>query len=212
MWCDYNTFREPSLTFEAVDHLPYPAPQVGYYRWMYDKDPGHQLAALGPVPPPVCVVPQIVPPGDNPFEYQVAFPNAIPNQTDPLWAEGLPEPINVQLPEPGKASNASKPMGKEPPPGMLTVPMAPVLPPAGGDKRTAPAAAPNSPNRGIQPSVEPPGSPLPGFESAPPPPRPVDEDVPPILGPASETNPNVKLTTGVPAAQPQTAAEALWPR
>jgi hypothetical protein len=209
MWCDYNTFRAPSLSFEQVDHLPYPAAQVGYYRWMYDKDPGHQLAALGPVTPPACVVPQCVPPGDNPFEYQVAFPNAIPYQTDPLWAEGQPEPINVPRGQPGDAPNS-----KEPQPGLLTVPMAPVLPPGGGDNRAFSAPPPAQPNRAGLPSVEPPGSPLPGFESSPPPPHPVDEDVPPMLGPASQSDPNLRLTTGSPVAQPASPApaNALWPR
>ena len=46
-WADYNTLMVPALYLEQDDHLPYPATQVGYYRWMYDKDPGHQYACLG---------------------------------------------------------------------------------------------------------------------------------------------------------------------
>jgi hypothetical protein len=217
MWCDYNSFGAPALSFEQVDHLPYPAAQVGYYRWMYDKDPGHQLAALGPVTPPACVVPQCVPAGDNPFEYQVAFPNAIPYQTDTLWGETLPEPINTPHGPPLDGPSANGP-GKEPPPGMLTVPMAPVLPPAAGNKPTDPARpAPSS-----RPSIEAPGAPLPGFEWSPPPPRPVDEDAAPMLGPASQADPNLRLTTGSPAAQPApatavqpappAASNGIWPR
>jgi len=200
-WCDYNSFREPALAFEQFDHLPYPPAQVGYYRWMYDKDPGHQLAALGPVTAPPVVVPQCVPSGDNPFEYQVAFPSAIPRETDSLWSEGQPEPINALRVQPGEASKPSPPTGKES--QLLTVPMAPVLPPA--------APKPAQQNRSTQP---PPGVPLPGFESAPPPPRPVDEDVPPILGPSSQENPNVRLTTGSPAPQAAAApsTNTLWPR
>jgi hypothetical protein len=214
MWCDYNTFRAPALSFEQVDHLPYPAAQVGYYKWMYDKDPGHQLAALGPVTAPACVVPQCVPPGNDPFEYQVAFPTGVPNHTDSLWAEGQPEPINVPRGQPGDAPNANGSTGKDPQSGMLTVPMAPVLTPPGGDKRTFPAPQPAQPKRAGQPSVEPPGSLLPGFDSSPPPPHPVDEDVPPMLGPASQSDPNLRLTTGSPASQPtpSPATNALWPR
>ena len=54
VWADYNTLRCPAFYLEQEDHLPYPAAQVGYYRWMYDKDPGHQLACLGPIPPRTC--------------------------------------------------------------------------------------------------------------------------------------------------------------
>jgi hypothetical protein len=213
MWCDYNTFRAPALSFEQFDHLPYPASQVGYYRWMYDKDPGHQLAALGPVTPPVGVVPQCVPAGDTPFEYQVAFPNAIPLQTDPLWAEGQPEPINVPQGQPADGPKPGVPTGKESQPGLLTVPMAPVLPPSGGDTRPLPASPPVQ-NRASQPLVQPPGSPIPGFETPPPPPHPVEEEVPPMLGPASQADPNLRLTTGSPPPQTASpgAADRLWPR
>jgi hypothetical protein len=166
---------------------------------------------------PACVVPQCVPAGDNPFEYQVAFPNAIPYQTDTLWGETLPEPINTPHGPPLDAPSANGP-GKEPPPGMLTVPMAPVLPPAAGNKPTDPARpAPSS-----RPSIEAPGAPLPGFEWSPPPPRPVDEDAAPMLGPASQADPNLRLTTGSPAAQPApatavqpappAASNGIWPR
>ena len=209
MWCDYNTFRAPALSLEQFDHLPYPAAQVGYYRWMYDKDPGHQLAALGPVTPPARVVPQCVPAGDNPFEYQVAFPSAIPLQTETLWGEGQPEPINVPRGQPGDTPGVNPLKGNDQP-GTLTVPMAPVLPPTARDQRPA-----SSPNRTGQAPAEPPGLPLPGFEASPPPPHPVDEEVPPMLGPASQTNPNVRLTTGLPAsAQPASpgTASGLWPR
>ncbi len=67
MWCDYNTLRAPAFYLEQEDHLPYPAPQVGYYRWMYDKDPGHQLACLGPIPPRICPPCDAVPAGNEPF-------------------------------------------------------------------------------------------------------------------------------------------------
>jgi hypothetical protein len=212
MWCDYNTFRAPSLSFEQVDHLPYPAAQVGYYRWMYDKDPGHQLAALGPVTPPTCVVPQCVPPGEAPFAYQVPFPNAIPSQTDPLWGDRLPEPVNVshsQLPD---APNGGKSSGKELPSGMLTVPMAPILPPTGSDpKRIDPGQPPVRPGKTEEAL---PGSPGPSFEASPPPPQPVEEEVSPLLGPASRENPNLRLTTGQPAGKPSTESEtgSIWPR
>jgi hypothetical protein len=213
MWADYNTFRAPALSFEQVDHLPYPAAQVGYYRWMYDKDPGHQLAALGTVTPPVHVVPQCVPPNGDPFEYQVAFPTAIPYPTDPLWGKDLPEPINVPHGQPTDGLNAGPSTGKESP-DLLTVPMAPVLPPASSDlKRPDASRTPVPPNRaGLMPA-DPSGAP-PGFESAPPPPRPVDEDVLPLLGPSSQQDPNLRLTTGQPASSPAPSgnANAIWPR
>jgi len=213
MWCDYNTFRAPALSLEQFDHLPYPAAQVGYYRWMYDKDPGHQLAALGPVAPPPCVVPQCVPAGDNPFEYQVAFPTAIPVQTDSLWGEGQPEPINVPRGQPGETPGMSSPKGNDQP-GLLTVPMAPVLPPTSGEKRTNPALRQAQPNPTGQSPAERPGSPLPGFEASPAPPHPVEEEVPPMLGPASQENPTVRLTTGSSSPQPASPgiSSGLWPR
>ncbi len=213
VWCDYNSFLEPALSFQQVDHLPYPAAQVGYYRWMYDKDPGHQLAALGPVSPPTCVVPQCVPSGDNPFEYQVAFPNAIPAPTDSLWGDNLPEPINTLHAPPLDGPNVGAPNGKEPQPGMLTVPMAPVLPPAVDGKRSDHTRQPAPPSRGPQPTIDPPGVLALGFESSPPPPRPVDEDVAPMLGPASQADPNLRLTTGSPTSRAVGApSNSLWPR
>jgi hypothetical protein len=210
MWCDYNSFRAPALAFEQEDHLPYRAAQVGYYRWMYDKDPGHQLAALGPVTPPPTVVPQCVPPGDNPFDYQVAFPAAIPTPTDSLWAEGQPEPINVPRTLPGDAASRTKELG-----GALTVPLAPVLPPPTSDKRAVPEPSSSPSGRGGKASTDMPGPLFPRFDAAPPPPRPIDEDVPPMQGPASQENPNVRLTTGTPAssqAPAPPAANSLWPR
>jgi hypothetical protein len=207
MWCDYNSFRAPALSFEQEDHLPYRAAQVGYYRWMYDKDPGHQLAALGPVCPPVTVVPQCVPAGDNPFEYQVAFPTAIPSPTDSLWTDGQPEPINV--PQAGDGATGKSSNNKEQP-GVLTVPLPPVLPPTlRGQPLPDPTLAP--PSRSTK---EPPGPLLPRFDSIPAPPRPIDEDVPPMQGPASQENPSVRLTTGSPTAQqtPPAPTNGLWPR
>ena len=95
MWCDYNTLRAPAFYLEQEDHLPYPAAQVGYYRWMYDKDPGHQLACLGQIPPRTCPPCDRVPAGNEPFEYEVYFPTALPRQSDQIWGNKLPEPINV---------------------------------------------------------------------------------------------------------------------
>jgi hypothetical protein len=230
MWVDYNSFLAPSISFEQVDHLPYWAPQVGYYRWMYDKDPGHQLAALGPVTPPANCVPQIVPPGDNPFDYQVDFPNAIPHQTDPLWGENQPEPINV-LQVPADGANRTSPAGKNPQ-QLLTVPMAPVMPRTDGDKSSDPSRPTGTWNRSFRQSVEPPGpplpglpgssapfpgSPMPGFDAVPTPPKPVDEDAAPMLGPEAQSNPSLRLTTGSPTTSGASAATAnsansLWPR
>jgi hypothetical protein len=214
VWADYNTFRAPALSFEQFDHLPYPAAQVGYYRWMYDKDPGHQLACLGPVPQPTCVAPQCVPPDGDPFEYQVAFPGAIPTHTDPLWGPGTPEPINVPR---GSADGPgwNLPAGKQPAhPELLTVPMAPVLPQTETDpRRSESARPPAASNRGSEPPDQPFGAPS-GFGPPPPSPQPVDEDVAPLLGPASQANPNLRLTTGQHAssATPPTATNAIWPR
>jgi hypothetical protein len=234
MSVDYNSWFAPAITFEQEDHLPYPAPQVGYYRWMYDKDPGHQLAALGPVPQPACCVPQVVPPGDNPFEYQVEFPNAISYQTDGLWGPGQPEPINVSQ-APGDASNGAPPAGKTPPP-LMTVPTAPLLPQTDGGPSPPPGAyeparslrapimqpTPTLPGQGQPGSVLPgstlpgstlPGAPIPGFGPAPSQPKPVDEDLPPMLGPASQSDPNLRLTTSAPAPATSSAPPTgLWPR
>jgi hypothetical protein len=213
VWTDYNSFREPAITLSQFDHLPYPAPQVGYYRWMYDKDPGHQLACLGPVTPPACVVPQCVPPNGDPFEYQVAFPGAIPNQTDPLWGPGTPEPINVPR-GPGDAPSFDPSTGKPPAqPELLTVPMAPVPPPSQTDQKRSEQEPTSRPaGRASQGLSDPFGSP-PGFSPPPPSPQPVDEDAQPMLGPASQASPNLRLTTGqAPTAPAPAATSGLWPR
>ena len=115
-WADYNTLRAPALYLEQDDHLPYPATQVGYYRWMYDKDPGHQFACLGAIPPRTCPNCDPVPPGDQPFEYQVYFPSGIPRPSDELWGNKLPEPVNVPAPAHAELRpNLSPPGGSAPP-------------------------------------------------------------------------------------------------
>ncbi len=142
----------PALYLEQNDHLPYPATQVGYYRWMYDKDPGHQYACLGVVPPRTCANCDPVPPGDQPFEYQVYFPAGVPRPSDELWGNKLPEPINVPAPMhaeshpgPGGSPGNSPPLNGAssmlpPPPGSDTNLQAPVsapVPHAGAPKDEA---------------------------------------------------------------------------
>jgi hypothetical protein len=168
----------------------------------------------------------------------VDFPNAIPHQTDPLWGENQPEPINV-LQVPAEGANGTSPAGKTPQ-QLLTVPMAPVLPRTDGDKSSDPSRPAGTSNRSFRPTVEPPGpplpglpgssvpnsygpgspfrgSPMPGFDAMPTPPKPVDEDAAPMLGPASQSDPSLRLTTGSPPTSGASAATAnsansLWPR
>ncbi len=129
VWADYNTLRCPAFYLEQEDHLPYPAAQVGYYRWMYDKDPGHQLACLGPIPPRTCRTCDPVPPGDEPFEYEVCFPTGVPRQSDQLWGNRLPEPINVPG-GPRFAAQSRGPAGAlaNAPPKSTLVPILPPVP------------------------------------------------------------------------------------
>jgi hypothetical protein len=209
VWLDYNTLRFPGLYFEQIDHLPYPQAQVGYYRWMYDKDPGHQLAALGPVPTPACkgCDPSCVPNGDAPFEYQVPHPAGIPGQTETLWGTKLPEPINVR-PNPMDSGSAGIKPGSTVPPLSEFVPIAPTTP--------APAKVPSDPPRIPSPSAAPPTkdfAPPPRIDRAPSLPKPIDTDAPPTLGPASEANPDVHVTSGSGnSSAPAPAADARWPR
>ena len=38
LWADYNTLGTPAMFIEETDHLPYHAPRVERYRWMYNLD------------------------------------------------------------------------------------------------------------------------------------------------------------------------------
>src|ERR1700722_16803054 len=148
MWCDYNTLRAPAFYLEQEDHLPYPAAQVGYYRWMYDKDPGHQLACLGQIPPRTCPPCDRVPAGNEPFEYEVYFPTARPRQSDQIWGNKLPEPINVPGGlNPSAQSNGAGGLAKVAPKNSL-VPILPSVPPPVEPKAES---EPQSPERGNAP-------------------------------------------------------------
>ncbi len=228
-WADYNTLRAPALYVEQVDHLPYTAPKVGYYRWMYDKDPGHQMACLGPVRPPVCrnCDPQAVPPGDEPFAYEVSFPGAVPRPSDQLWGTKLPEPINVAgTPAATNSSLLPSPTGPPPsrplPNGPVPNGLVPIVPPVpkpadepgvkdSGVKDHSAGTPQNGPQF-LQPIDEPKlplkqSLPRPALDG-PSPPKPADENVPPILGPSSEEDPRVRLTTGRPASAPGSPASS----
>jgi hypothetical protein len=206
MWVDYNTLRAPAFYVEQDDHLPYPATQVGYYRWMYDKDPGHQLACLGPIPPPTCRKCDPVPAGEDPFEYEVYFPTGVPRPSDQLWGSKLPEPVNV----PGAPSGA---LANGPTKNNLV----PILPPpprsveepanSGGQKALGtgnPTDAPKAPSR------------LPTFDVPAPQSKPVEENPAPLQGPAAQQGPNMRLTTeqttSSTAEPPLPSPDSVWPR
>jgi hypothetical protein len=215
-WADYNTLRAPALYLEQNDHLPYPATQVGYYRWMYDKDPGHQYACLGVIPPRTCPNCDPVPPGEQPFEYQVYFPAGVPRPSDELWGNKLPEPINVPAPMhadlhpgPGGPPGSFPPLNGSSsvvpsPQGTDTdqqTPVRPFAPNAGKPKDEA--SLPNKPAR------------LPSFDPPPPQPKPLDDNPAPLIGPAAQQGPNLRLTTGQPIsanAEATPSPESVWPR
>ncbi len=207
VWVDYNSLRACALYLEQDDHLPYTAPKVGYYRWMYDKDPGHQLACLGAIPP----VPDDkrnappMPEDDQPMGYQVLFPSALPHETDHLWGSKLPEPINVPLgpgiseapAPPGGALPAIRSPGSSPPPilppspSSVNEPPPPVRRSPPGPAGSASPPAPPVPQAPVKPAPAIPGPVIPG-----PPFKPVDDKVPSAQGPAFPGEENVRLTTG----------------
>jgi hypothetical protein len=215
-WADYNTLRAPALYLEQDDHLPYPATQVGYYRWMYDKDPGHQYACLGAIPPRTCPTCDPVPPGDQPFEYQVYFPAGVPRPSDELWGNKLPEPVNMPAPAHVELRpNLSPPAGSVPP----TNPFAPTLPPPPSPIHEPGASSePPIPDGGESPddavgAKRP--SRLPSFDLPVPQPKPIDETPAPLIGPAAQQGPNLRLTTDQPVssnAETTPSPEAVWPR
>ena len=215
MWADYNTLRCPAFYLEQEDHLPYPAAQVGYYRWMYDKDPGHQLACLGPIPPKTCPNCDPVPPGNEPFEYEVYFPTGVPRQSDQLWGNRLPEPINLpgspRTADQGRASGGA--LAQMPAKNNL-VPVTPIPPPAEPKAAVAqPAPVESRPSNTAAPTEKP--SPLPSFDLQVPSPKPVDESPPPLLGPAAQKGPNLRLTTdqSLPSGSAAIPSpDAVWPR
>jgi hypothetical protein len=209
-WADYNTLQYPALYLEQEDHLPYPAAQVAHYRWMYDKDPGHQLACLGTIPPRVCPNCDPIPPGNEPFEYEVVFPAGIPRQNDQLWGNKLPEPINL----PGSAAHSDASPGGGP--LNAAVPILPQPPRLVEEPRTS--GPPTDP-----PTADPPDEPrsqknpsrLPTLDLPMPPPKPIDEHPAPLIGPAAQQGPNLRLTTDQSVssdADSSPSPDAVWPR
>ena len=170
-WLDYNTLDCPAIYVEQVDHLPYPAGQVGYYRWMYDKDPGHQLAGLNP--PVVKAAPAPAMPGpDEPFGYQILYPAGVPNQTDQLWSTKTPEPVNLPKGAFGDLWTAPKTEGPNLAPPATSTGPSPILPPAPPSVNAMSPSTPSrttSPNgmspapQGVQPPAQTPGR-LPLFD------------------------------------------------
>lgn len=127
-WGSSNLYYGPSLNFEMVDHLPYHKERVGYYRWMYNKDPGHQYSKLGIMPPrpecdPDCPCIQDV---------QGQGGGGIPGSTDSLWLGGVPRPVDPIVFEPPQP----------PPEGFAPQAPAPATPP-GSNSGTRPASTPN---------------------------------------------------------------------
>jgi hypothetical protein len=217
MWCDYNTLRAPAFYLEQEDHLPYPAPQVGYYRWMYDKDPGHQLACLGPIPPRTCAPCDRVPAGNEPFEYEVYFPTAIPRQSDQLWGNKLPEPINVPGgPNPSAQSNGAGGGLANAAPKNGLVPILPSVPPP-VEAPKAESGPPTSGRGDTTDSATPLQTPsrLPTLDLPAPQSKPLDDTPAPLQGPAAQQGPSLRLTTDQPAsssAETVPAPDAVWPR
>lgn len=215
-WVDYNTLMAPGLYLEQDDHLPYPATQVGYYRWMYDKDPGHQYACLGVVPPRTCAKCDPVPPGDQPFEYEVYFPAGVPRPSDELWGNKLPEPINVPAAvRPDSPQSLSPPLGGSPPINSAL----PHLPPPPGpvhdpNAMSGPAVPDASEPQDEAISPKKPAR-LPSFDLPTPQPKPIDDNPAPLIGPAAQQGPSLRLTAGQPLPSNSETApspESVWPR
>lgn len=93
IWFDCDTYCGPALCLEQVDHLPYHKERVGYFRWMYNKDPGHQYAKLGPLPPRQCCDPDC----PTTCDIQGQGGGGIPGSTDFLWKSGTPQPVDPSV-------------------------------------------------------------------------------------------------------------------
>ena len=97
VWFDENTLNRRALFFQKVDHLPYEGKRVGYYRWMYGKDPGHQgVSPLDGVTEPAP--PMMMPDSGIPYGYGPTLVDPLPGQ--PLPGQPLPAPSGSQDAEP----------------------------------------------------------------------------------------------------------------
>ncbi|MGE3314555.1 MAG: hypothetical protein AB7O26_05515 [Planctomycetaceae bacterium] len=130
LWMDWDTYCGTAYCMETIDHLPYHKERIGYFRWQYNKDPGHQYAKLGPLPPrpecdPDCPCIQ---------DIQGQGGGGIPRSTDSLWQPGVPQPVDesVFLPP------------VPPPQGFAPQTPTPALAqPPGATSGSRPASAPN---------------------------------------------------------------------
>lgn len=87
LWADYNTLGTPALIIEETDHLPYHAPRVERYRWMYNLDTVAQRHSSGVYPVSAFASSQGIPsnrqpstpapselPADNPMTPDMQIP------------------------------------------------------------------------------------------------------------------------------------------
>ena len=113
VWFDRNTLNRRALFFEKVDRLPYEGKRVGYYRWMYGKDPGHQgispLAGVTEPQTPIVVQGDAVPYGPTPIEPLPGQPLPAPPSAGqaPLPSQPIPAP-----PSEGEYPTAAVPGGE----------------------------------------------------------------------------------------------------
>ncbi len=115
---DYNTQRAPGFYMEQLEHTPYHKERVAYFRWMYNKDPGHQYAKLGPLPPRAETDPECPCPKDLNGE------TGIPGSTQSLWRDGVPMPVDPSVFAPPKPAptTAFAPNGIAPTPSGQNIP------------------------------------------------------------------------------------------
>jgi len=195
---DYNTQRAPAFYMEEVEHLPYHKERVAYFRWMYNKDPGHQYAKLGPLPPR----PEVDP--DCPCPKDVEGMKGIPGTTESLWRDGVPQPVDesVFAPPTPPPPTGFAPLPADAQPPRTTIPSVPVTAPTAPNGANSSAYAPRAPVQ-QQPAPVPPPKTL---NTAP-----ADPIVPPAYGPSAQPWGNFRVIGNQPAEVPNPGVPVVPP-
>jgi hypothetical protein len=157
---------------EQVEHMPYHKERVAYFRWMYNKDPGHQYAKLGPLPPRAEVDP------DCPCPADLQGQKGVPGSTESLWRDGVPMPVDPSVFAPQKPA---------PPTGFA--PQSSGAAPQGPSvTQQTPVAAPSSGGQAgdVPPTLPQLQLPLPPLPPLPSDTEPLNTPVPPTYGPTAQ--------------------------
>ncbi|MBT4864248.1 MAG: hypothetical protein HON53_03890 [Planctomycetaceae bacterium] len=116
VWADGNTLGTPAMFIEETDHLPYHAPRVERYRWMYNLDTVAQRHNGGVYTAAAFVPSKPIPSNQQP---SIPAPSELPTDnpiTPEMQIPPLPSKLPRQLKSIDDAPGPATPIPQSPPP------------------------------------------------------------------------------------------------